>query len=630
MNNAYARPLGCCSLLLAGLVAAMVWAKGRDPFERIEFSVGEGNRQVEGIAVLAKPVAKHPIVVYLHGSGGSLLGSGRALRQLAELGLVAVGIEYNQSNQAVFEEQFRAVQAYLAQQPWALEHATAWMGFSLGAQRALGFAVKHPELQPRLLVRLAGGWVSELEVQSPTPKVQGAEPEVPDAGTGVSMAARSPLALKSTVLLVHGEQDEIFPVADCRRVAGVLRDSGTIVDLRILPGLSHGFGEEHSVVLRAAAEYCAAMLPLTDYAAAVPACTLSSIEGTRFNQAMGRAGRHRRELWQVVTASRAPERHTVVNMIARMEDHDLAHITKNQLRAVADNAWRMRHAHAWCQDTPLGIFETFTADPRIFEEPLDGAQAWFSARLHRSIKYCHTDRQVVDAVWRWMRERTASGATRDLPEASAKEIFRERGTTDCKKVAMLYTSLARSAGLAIRPVFSIDRTADHYWTEVWSPETKRWRPYDGGSVRRAHEAGLGNPLSVILAPTGERGVWNAEAEGRWEAYTNDIGLFFPSGKVIVRVLDHGRPAIGELVGVLTGRYTPVMVERAWTDVNGEARFTLGTSRVLPYRFNLPQARESDWQWLQVKSNVVHEVVLRRENRKSYDSAVEPPPLVFNK
>ena len=73
-----------------------------------------------------------------------------------------------------------------------------------------------------------------------------------------------------------------------------------------------------------------------------------------------------------------------------------------------------------------------------------------------------------------------------------------------------------------------------------------------------------------------------------------------------------------------------MVERAWTDQNGEARFTLSMSQVLPYRFVLAQAGEADWQWLQVKSNAVHQVVLRLENRKPYDSAVEPPPLEFNK
>jgi hypothetical protein len=35
-------------------------------------------------------------VVYLHGSGGSLLGDGNELRQLAEMGLATVEMEYEQ------------------------------------------------------------------------------------------------------------------------------------------------------------------------------------------------------------------------------------------------------------------------------------------------------------------------------------------------------------------------------------------------------------------------------------------------------------------------------------------------------------------------------------------------------
>ena len=36
------------------------------------------------------------MVVYLHGSGGSLLGDGNELRQLAEMGLATVEMEYEQ------------------------------------------------------------------------------------------------------------------------------------------------------------------------------------------------------------------------------------------------------------------------------------------------------------------------------------------------------------------------------------------------------------------------------------------------------------------------------------------------------------------------------------------------------
>ena len=151
----------CFLLLLLG--GALFWGKARDPISRVEFSLktASGGR-VNGIAILPKPVGRHPVVIYLHGSGGSLLGTGNELRQVAELGLVAVGLDYNQTNQGLFDEQFIALHQYLQQQSWAQSNATAWVGFSLGAQRTLSFALRHPGLQPQLMVRRAGGWIPEL------------------------------------------------------------------------------------------------------------------------------------------------------------------------------------------------------------------------------------------------------------------------------------------------------------------------------------------------------------------------------------------------------------------------------------------------------------------------------------
>jgi dienelactone hydrolase len=126
--------------------------------------------------VLPKTVAGPlPVVVYLHGSGGSLLGDGNELRQIAEMGLAAVGMEYEEKTESRkqkaeietpstgglrertedgFDAQFSALLDYLRRQPWADTNRMAWIGFSLGAQRSLSFALRHPDLQPKLLVRL--------------------------------------------------------------------------------------------------------------------------------------------------------------------------------------------------------------------------------------------------------------------------------------------------------------------------------------------------------------------------------------------------------------------------------------------------------------------------------------------
>jgi predicted esterase len=261
---------GLTVLLTFLFVGALFWAKGRDPFERIWFTVKTSDYgKTKCIAVLPKTAARSlPAVVYLHGSGGSLLGSGNELRQMAEMGLAAVGIEYNQTNEVAFQAQFTALQHYLRRQKWMDTNAMAWVGFSLGAQRQLSFLLKHPELQPKLLVRLAGGWVSEFESVkgSPSPR-----PSPPGEGDALSIehptsniqhptsnaAKPSTLNLQlSTVLILHSDQDSVFPAADAARVADALHTNGVSVDTKTLRGQSHGLDSNREVVFRVIGEYC--------------------------------------------------------------------------------------------------------------------------------------------------------------------------------------------------------------------------------------------------------------------------------------------------------------------------------------------------------------------------------------
>jgi predicted esterase len=254
------------TLLFGG---ALLWAKGRDPFERRWFNVhSAGAAKAECVVVLPKKSLKSkvqslksevqspesnvqspksgsgrwPVVVYLHGSGESLLGDGNDLRQMAEMGLAAVSMEYCQTNEAVFDAQFIALLSYVGRQPWADTNRMAWVGYSLGAQRALSFALRHPDLQPRLLVRLAGGWVPELDQF----KARG------------SLLRPSTLnsQLSTSLLLIHGERDEVFPLSQAQAVAACLQTNGVPVELRILPGQDHGFGANRLLVFRVLGEQC--------------------------------------------------------------------------------------------------------------------------------------------------------------------------------------------------------------------------------------------------------------------------------------------------------------------------------------------------------------------------------------
>jgi dienelactone hydrolase len=173
------------------------------------------------------------VVIYAHGSGGGLMSDGNNLRQMAELGLAVVSLEYDQTNEAAFAGQFEAVLDYLGRQKWAETSAIAWVGFSLGANRMLDFAVQHPDLRPKLMVQLSGAGVRQ-SLFDPTLLTN----------------------LHGPILLVHGEQDQTFPLADTTRLAAVLQSNGVPVDLKIIPGAPHGMEPDGGVVFRCMGEYC--------------------------------------------------------------------------------------------------------------------------------------------------------------------------------------------------------------------------------------------------------------------------------------------------------------------------------------------------------------------------------------
>jgi hypothetical protein len=86
-------------------------------------------------------------------------------------------------------------------------------------------------------VRLAGGWLEEL-----------------------TNSAFSVQHLAFPTLLIHAQNDEIFPMEDVRRSAKYFRTHGSPVTLRIIADHGHAFGTDQAVVFRLMAEYCKAQL----------------------------------------------------------------------------------------------------------------------------------------------------------------------------------------------------------------------------------------------------------------------------------------------------------------------------------------------------------------------------------
>lgn len=228
------------AFVVLSFVCALWWAKANDPFVRREFSVRTtSGEKANGVVCLAKPGGPRPVVIYLHDAGESMARSGLRLRQLAELGLAAVGLEYSQTNLPHFKEQFAALLEYVEQQPWAQPQARAWFGYGLGGERMLKCAQEDSQKLPQLVIALAGA-------RAPSGTVT-------NGPTATSYAASATCGF----LLVHGSMDEVFPVEGCRATAAFLRAQGRAVSLGVVDGQGHGFGNDRDVIYRVIAEQIA-------------------------------------------------------------------------------------------------------------------------------------------------------------------------------------------------------------------------------------------------------------------------------------------------------------------------------------------------------------------------------------
>src|ERR1017187_2065929 len=72
-------------LVILLFLGALFWAKGQNPFSRVWFTLKIPNHgSIKCVAVMPKPMRQYPMVVFAHGSGGSLMNDGNDLRQVWE------------------------------------------------------------------------------------------------------------------------------------------------------------------------------------------------------------------------------------------------------------------------------------------------------------------------------------------------------------------------------------------------------------------------------------------------------------------------------------------------------------------------------------------------------------------
>lgn len=223
-----------CFLPFAFL-CALLWAHAKDPFIRTYFAVkGAGGKEVRGLVIRPKAISKGPVVIYLHDANEVMEKRGVKMRQLAELGLMAVNFDYSGADPAAFGADFAALLEYLKRQGWQEGEGVACFGYGLGAQRILEHSVGNAAFHPQWMALLGGAKLPESMLSRPGP------------------------LLPCPVLLVHGRNDAAYPFVECERIAALLESQGVPVTLHILEEYAHRFDRNEDLINRVIAERCAA------------------------------------------------------------------------------------------------------------------------------------------------------------------------------------------------------------------------------------------------------------------------------------------------------------------------------------------------------------------------------------
>jgi carboxymethylenebutenolidase len=178
-----------------------------------------------------------PALLVLHGSGGAvsywlerfapmLAQSGYAVyaphyfdktgTQRATAEMILDGVHFTQWLAAV-RDSFR----YVAERPCVDSHRIGVIGISLGGYLATALAIEEPPV--RAVIELSGGVPRGWEERM-SPKT-------------------------APMLVIHGEDDQIVPVSEARRLHQLLEQHGVVNSVEILPGETHWFSQSAHIKL---------------------------------------------------------------------------------------------------------------------------------------------------------------------------------------------------------------------------------------------------------------------------------------------------------------------------------------------------------------------------------------------
>lgn len=457
------------SFVVLGIVvflSALLWAKHRDPFRRIHLSVETPVGSVAAVVFLPKPVSTHPVVFFLNDSQQDGW-SGLRLRQIAEMGVAAVGVEYTKEHQDRFDEEFAAVVDHILGESWARADAIAWFGYGLGAERLLGHAVRQDAHNPDILISLAGG----LRLDS------------------------SLIDLSSfpgcRYLFIHGENDSVYPVRATDDLALSLRNEGIEAKTLLLEGKSVHFGRDQDIVFRAIAEYVHSFFELSfeaDYRdgswrywipTALLGTSIFAVGAIRVGRMCFGSGRVTRRVVMfygiaaVVTTAALVQTgihlglpyfsisERTVNLARHLvraefrEDFDF--IVERGITAGTPIRQVLQHVelanlqrNRFYPELPEEIFRPYILSPQVFE---GGVEGWGWRRVlwetfYPRVRKADTPAEAAEIVVRFLRERV--GINESVRQGHAIETCWRTGWTSDSGFDGIYVAAMRSVGIAAR------------------------------------------------------------------------------------------------------------------------------------------------------------------------------------
>ena len=216
-------------LLVLGAGAASGEAAERRS-EEVTFQRKDG-RTITALLLRPAENGRYPAVLIFHGAEGAGASHNAHARRLADAGFVAllpqlasIRLGANESAGLIRNEIAAAVSLLKGRRD-VDPSRLGLLGFACGGERALFAAIAFPAT-----------FKAVVEYYSP----------IGHPPMNLEMAARNTASkIRTPVLILHGEEDQLVPVEHARRLAEALKAAGKPVESILFPGAAHGFDQEN-------------------------------------------------------------------------------------------------------------------------------------------------------------------------------------------------------------------------------------------------------------------------------------------------------------------------------------------------------------------------------------------------